>query len=138
MISVKSIIGSYYNLAACMNAVSLGDFCLSLGVVRVTDPTTVCLLLPCCALQRGGDPVEVFGLLAPEPVGAPAAPAGSQPLGHRHTTSGVFENEPPSPTSSMRSSVCSDGGGVGGKRSRIPTLGNVTVRAGFVDKTNVN
>jgi hypothetical protein len=81
--------------------------------------------------------VEVFGLLGPEPSSVQeAAPLSA--LGPRAWTStgGVPENEPPSPTSSMRSSVCSEGGGLAGKRSRIPTMGNVTVRAGFTDKTN--
>src|SRR5690242_5203380 len=91
------------------------------------------------ALQRGGDPVEVFGLLAPAPNSSQSTGPISTATGPRAwaTTGGVPENEPPSPTGSMRSSVCSEGGGVAqGKRSRIPTLGNVTLRAGFTDKTN--
>lgn len=85
--------------------------------------------------------MEVFGLLAPAPLSSQGTgPALGGAAGPRlwSTTSGVPENEPPSPTGSMRSSVCSEGGGVAaaGKRSRIPTLGNVTLRAGFADKTN--
>lgn len=101
----------------------------------------LCVCVWCVAylrLQRGGDPVEVFGLLAP------SAPSS---LHDGKSSAGTVENEPPSPTSSvlsMRSSACSEGGGVpaaGGKRSRIPTLGGGGSsagggRPGFADKTN--
>lgn len=82
--------------------------------------------------------MEVFGLLAPEQQ-ASSLDSGEGSSSRPWTTGGVPENEPPSPTGSMRSTgVCSEGGGAGagGKRSRIPTLGNVTLRAGFTDKTN--
>lgn len=84
-------------------------------------------------LQRGGDPVEVFGLLAP---GAVEDKEAASEYG-----SAVFEQQaenevPVSPASSVRSAVslASQADSVAGsKRSRIPTLS----RAGLADRTNI-
>lgn len=88
-------------------------------------------------VQRGGDPVEVFGLFAPVP---DADKDGSSDPGSadEHT-----ENDAPflpaSPASSVRSAVSlagdkADSSAPMGKRSRIPTLG----RLGLSDRTNVS
>jgi hypothetical protein len=93
-------------------------------------PTALMLLL-----QRGGDPVEVFGLLAPAAAEAEAA----SEHGSADEQQQQAENEAPSPASSVRSavslasSVAADSAAAGGKRSRIPTLS----RAGLADRTNV-
>eukprot|EP00775_Hariotina_reticulata_P002385 gene2385-2689_t len=87
-------------------------------------------------LERGGDPVEVFGLLAPMKEGGSSKAAPSEPSDGGEQT----ENEAPalsdSPASSVRSVVVT----AGGKRSKIPafaqTAGNA-VRAQLSDKTNL-
>jgi hypothetical protein len=93
-----------------------------------------CILLPLLLLlQRGGDPVEVFGLLAPAAAEEAASEHSCGDEQQQQT-----ENEAPSPASSVRSAVSlassvADSAAAGGKRSRIPTLS----RAGLADRTNV-
>lgn len=83
--------------------------------------------------------MEVFGLLAPGDIPQPPGPGDHQGLAQSGAAEQPTENEPPSPTSSVHSSVCSEAaaGGAGGKRSRIPTFSNVTTRSGLADRTNV-
>jgi len=89
-----------------------------------------------CLLQRGGDPVEVFGLLAPVKEGGDIKETPSEPSDGGEQTENEAPVLPDSPASSVRSVVST----AGGKRSKIPTFANNVgnaARAGLSDKTNL-
>lgn len=93
------------------------------------------ILWPCPVLQRGGNPVEVFGLLAPVPDEDKDSNRGGSSDEHAENEAPTLPDSPGSVRSALSlASDRNDSAAPQGKRSRIPTLG----RAGLVDRTNVS